>query len=225
MKLVHPDYEYHIDFSEGSITALFFDDSVNLRVWFMELVNQYKGEKGKFVLSEKGEEISISENVMIVSDPLLFEISDKKITNKIQSMLKSYVLSSDMFIKTQTILSEIEKYAEEIKAEFGYPINFDKFDSIALLKMISFGIEYEFSSELEKLLEYMNLLHDICGIKAFVILNAFSVFSKQEIEQLCKDCSLQGHSLLLIEGSSSLSDEQLLFLKKVIIDSDGCELY
>ena len=180
MKLVHPDYEYHIDFSEGSITALFFDDSVNLRVWFMELVNQYKGEKGKFVLSEKGEEISISENVMIVSDPLLFEISDKKITNKIQSMLKSYVLSSDMFIKTQTILSEIEKYAEEIKAEFGYPINFDKFDSIALLKMISFGIEYEFSSELEKLLEYMNLLHDICGIKAFVILNAFFLLSGEK---------------------------------------------
>ena len=225
MKLVHPDYEYHIDFSEDSITAFFFDNPVSLRAWFMELVNQYKGEKGKFVLSEKGEEISISENMMIVSDPLLFEISDKKITNKIQSMLKSYVLSSDMFIKTQTILSEIEKYAEEIKAEFGYPINFDKFDSIVLLKMISFGIEYEFSSELEKLLEYMNLLHDICGIKAFVILNTFSVFSKQEIEQLCKDCSLQGHSLLFIEGSSSLSDEQLLFLNKVIIDSDGCELY
>ena len=225
MKLVHPDHEYQIDLSEGTVTSFFFDTPDMLREWFIELFKQYKGENGRFVLSEKGEELDLAENISIISDPLLFELSDKRISSKIQSMLKSFVMSSDMFIKTQTMLSEIEKYAEEIKSEFMYPISFNNIDSSALLKMISFGLEYDFTTELERLLEYMNLLHDICNIRVFVILNAFSVFSIKEIEQLCNDCILQGHSLVLVEGASSISNEALPFLRKVIIDSDGCELY
>ena len=109
MKLVHPEMQFQVDLSEGHVTALFFDSPTVMRNWIMELIRQYNGEDGLFILSEDGVEINIVNSLSIITDLLAFDINDKRLSNKVQSILKSFVVSSEMFEQTQSILSSLEK--------------------------------------------------------------------------------------------------------------------
>lgn len=225
MKLVHPEMNYQVDFSEGKITGIFFDDPVRYRDFVTNLLKQSNDEEGLFVLSEDGEEISFSKNLAIISDVLNFDIEDKRVSNKVQSLLKSFAVSEDMFIKTQSVLSYIEKYAADLSEEFIYPVSYTSPEASAMIKMLAFKIDFEFQDELERLSEYINILHDICDIKAFVILGAFSCFSLDELKLFSEECSLKGHSILFLESNSAICNEEISFIEKVIIDSDGCEIF
>lgn len=225
MKLVHPLHEFQIGFNEGDITALFFDSPVLFRSFVTELFSQYNENGGNFVLSEENNELKLSDNIIIIPNSLCITFDDKKVSNKLSSMLKSYLVSEDMFMSTQEIISKLEMYAEEIVCSFQYPLCYEKPDSSVILKILGFKAAVEYQSELEKLLEYMNLHHDICNIRGFVLLNCFSYFSIEELQLLAKDCQLQGHSLLFIESSSILSDLPLDFCRKIIIDWDGVEIF
>ena len=225
MKLVHPEMQYQVDLSEGHATALFFDSPPVMRNWIMELIRQYNVEDGLFILSEDGVEINIVNSLSIITDPLAFDINDKRLSNKVQSLLKSFVVSSEMFEQTQSILSSLEKYGEHVRDEFAYPLSYEEVDSTSLIKALSFRLEFDYQNEIERLLEYMNLMHDICGVSVFVILGAFSLFSIDEIKALCNDCRLHGHAVLFVEGASAQVEIEMDFLRKVVIDADCCELY
>lgn len=226
MKLAHSKYEFQIDFNEGSITVLFFDDSVLFRSFVAELISQCdSGEDGDFILSNDGQECSLSENINIIPNPLYISFDNKRISSKLSSLLKSYVISEDMFASTQSMINNLEKYAEEITYGFQYPICYEKPDSSIILKLLNFKVEAEYHTELEKLLEYINLNHDICNIQGFIILNCFSYFSVEELELLSNECRMQGHSLLFIESSSVYSDSAFDFCRKIIVDKDGIEIF
>lgn len=225
MKLAHPDYGFQIDFSEGAITALFFDNACNFRGFVSELISQYEGEDGNFILSDDAKELNIHDNLALLLNPLVIDFDDKKIISKVNSMLKSFVVSEDMFLSTQSLMAAIERYAEDVIQNFQYPLRVETTDVASVLKMLSFKVEVEYQSELEKILEYMNLNHDICGIGAFVILNAFSYFTIEEIRLLAEDSKRLGHAILFIDSNSAISDEKLDFCRKIIVDNDGVEIF
>ena len=204
MKLAHPDYGFQIDFSEGAITALFFDNACNFRGFVSELISQYEGEDGNFILSTDAKELNIHDNL---------------------ALLLNFVVSEDMFLSTQSLMAAIERYAEDVIQNFQYPLRVETTDVASVLKMLSFKVEVEYQSELEKILEYMNLNHDICGIGAFVILNAFSYFTIEEIRLLSEDSKRLGHAILFIDSNSAISDEKLDFCRKIIVDNDGVEIF
>ncbi len=225
MKLVHPELEFSIDFSEGSITSIFFDSPSLLRKFLFGFLNQYENDEGSFVLSEDGDEISLQNNVSFITDSLCFDINDKRLTNKIQSQLKAYAISEEMYEYTVEMLAHLDRYSERIKETFIYPVANKESEAASLIKMLNFTIDFDYENELEKLLEYMNMMHDICGVKAFVVLNLFHLFSIEEIKVFCENIKLHGHSLLLINSGSLISDQPMEFLRKIIIDSDGCQIF
>lgn len=225
-KLVHHNLGFQIDFSEGKATAIFFDNPVMFRQFVGELIHQYEGENGEFVLSENGEEISFAGNLSLITDILRFEVDDKKVLSKLQNLLKSFAVSEDMFSHTQEIVSKIEQYADEITSSFQYPIQYASIDVSSLIKLLCIIPEHDYKNELERLVEYMNIFHDICGIGCFIIIGAFMVFSVEEISMLVNDSIKHGHSMLFIEGNSISSLKPISSeIKKIVIDEDAVELY
>ena len=224
-KLVHCGYDFQIDLSDGNLTALFFDKPEEYRHFAYELVRQYDGEDGNFVLSEDGEEIPFSDNLVLVSDLLRFGIDDKKILNKLQSLLKAFAVSEDMFQKTHEIICAIDRYAEDLVDSFQYQLRYESIEAADLIKLLNLRPEYDYQNELEHLAEYMNLFHDICGIGAFVIFNGFSIYSDDEISLLADDARRQGHAILFIEGNSASSYRPIsASIRKLIVDKDMVEL-
>ncbi len=226
MKLVHPDWNHQIILDDGASSMISFENPEIFRKYFLELQSQIQGEDGKFVLSQDSEELSFSSNLLLIPSVLSIDMGDKRVQNRLQSLLKAAVISDDLFVRTQEIISLIERYAEEVSEQFPYSIRYNEPDSSALLKLIGFEAEYEYANELDKILEYMNLMHSFCNIPAFVLVGMSMYFTSAEIQMLVDDCRSLKHSILFLEG---ILPEGFLgeisVSQKLIIDSDGCEIF
>ena len=225
MKLVHPDYEYQINLDEGASVTIEFDDPRLFRRFAMELLAQSKGEDGAFVLSEKGKEIPLENHLIVITDILAFDIDDKRVANKIQTMLKSFVISEDMFEETRGIISNLSGYAEKVVDGFQFPICYQEPDANSLVKLLSLHLVYDYQTEMERLIEFIKVLNEVCGINIFILLNMHSYFSEAEINAFLQDCHIAGYSMILLEAGNFIKSEPTGPFGKAIIDEDGFEIF
>lgn len=222
MKILrHFNWEHEITFNDGSITNLIIENPVTLRNYILELNNQINGEEGAFVLSEKDHEVSIPKNIALISNPITLEFDEKKINTKInKDLLLLTSKNSEIQKKTFPLLSMLENYAESLIEEYGYNIIYNDVDEAGIIKMLNFHINQEYNSPADKLLEWMNITHDILQIENFVILNLPLYFTEEEEFTICSESSSLKHNLLLIDRSKLYNHKNT-----IIIDSDNCELY
>lgn len=223
MKLVHPDYEFIFDLKEGTHYQLIIESPTVLRQYISELLKQGDGEDGNFVLSDENEELEISKNIDIITDVLRLDPIDKKVTTKITSMIKSFMAGETMYDKTSKLLTEIESYALHLIEEFPYSITYDNLDVTNLVKLINFHPTVSFESLIEKIAERMKLLREICNISIFVLFNAFSIFTENEITSLIEEANLEKNNLLFIDDNQNQYFHERLI--KIIIDKDSCEIF
>ena len=223
MKLVHPHWEHSFNFDLYNTYCLIIENPTLLREYLIELRAQVSGEDGLFVLSHDNKELTLSDHVVILSDLLFFEIADRKLTSRIQGLLKRFIVSSDMYEETQELISSLLQYAESIADKFDYPVTYNEVDYATLVKLLGFDVKYEYDSPLEKLIEYFDLAHDICNLSIFVLVNPSTLFIDEEIKSLTEHCMHMGHKIIAIEASDP--DSSKFYERKIIIDEDACELF
>ena len=221
-KLVNSNWEHQIKFNDGSISLLVIENSDAFRAYITSLQAQANGEDGPFVLSSEKEIISIKDRLSFVLNPLSVEIADKKVQTRVTTMLKNYFLNESHHDEMSTILAQIEAFALDIEENFPFEIEHTEADVSDLIKMLGFSLKVDYQDEIEKLLEYTNVLHDICNIDHFVFVSMFDYFSEQTIKTFCNECNMNKHNVLLIERH----DPGFLFeAQKIVIDSDLCEVF
>lgn len=223
MKLMHPNYESEFLFEERTHFLLIIENPLIFRTYTSELFTQINGNDGEFILTEGIDTLSIDKNIDIISDFLHFEAMDKKVSNKINSLLKSFITSEFIYDKTLDIITKLEQYSINVIEEFPYSISYDQIDTTSILRAINFKLIADFDSLLEKIAERMKLCHDICNISVFIFINAFSFLALEEIELLIENANLEKNNLLFIESHNTSSRVQNV--KKIIIDADGCEIF
>lgn len=225
MKLCNPKWQYQINCGEGEITAIIIENPLIMRDYVSELLSQIDGGEGDFILSEDNEEISIPAKMASITSPISFSIEDKRIQTRLNSQLKSFIVSSEMYVETNGIISAIAEYGSNVVDKFYLPISFKEPESEALIKMLGFFPEYEYENKLDKILEYMNLMNSFCGIGCFVLIGMSWFFSEQELSVFFEEIKSLKHSLMLIENKPFREKSVNTKLKQVIIDSDGCEIF
>ncbi len=219
--LKHFNWEHQIIFNDGSITNLFIENPITFREYAGELLSQINGEEGNFILSLNNEEISIPKNIAIIPDPLNLQFDEKKINAKINKDLLFLIAKNAEIQKNSfPLLSMLEQYANTLKDSYGYNINYEIPDDSTLIKLLSFHIDVEFEEQTDKILEWMNITHDILKIENFIILNMQTYFSTSEIETICAEASSSKHNLLLINQFNTYNKSN-----SILIDNDNCELF
>lgn len=218
--LRHYNWEHTIKFEDGSITHLFIENPITYRNYVLELLSQINGEEGDFILVDK-DELSISKNLAIITDPIDLQFDEKKINTKINKDLAS-IITTDPEIEKESfsLISMLEQYASKIAEEYNYNIDYDMPEASSILKILGFHILTEYESQADKVLEWMNIAHDILKINNFVLLNMQTFFSKSELDLVCQEASASKHNLLLIDQFNVYNISNSL-----IIDSDNCELF
>lgn len=221
-KLVNPNWEHQIKFNDGSTSLLVIENSDIFRNYITGLQLQANGEDGPFVLSDEKEIIPIKDRLSFALNPLSIEIVDKKVQTKITTQIKSFMLNEDHYESLSTVLASIESFALKVEEDFLFDIEHTEPDASALIKMLGFSLKVDYQDEIEKLLEYTNVLHDICNIDHFVFVSLYDYFSEQTIETFCKECNMNKHNILLIERHNQNPPKDA---KKILIDSDLCEIF
>lgn len=221
-KLFHVDFEHTISFDDGSSTVLVLEDTKQFRKYIAELYSSFDGD-GPFHLVDGIKEKKFKDHLEIILSPFSVSFSEKRLTTKLQALMKEHMASENHYVDTSSIISAIDLYAEKLSSDFIVDIECESVDLAGLIKIIGFSVRTEYENDFEKVLEYMNVLHDSCGIDDFVLVSFFSYFSMEEINHLVSDTSANKHNLLFLESIQPPSVP--IDSKLIIVDKDGCEIF
>ncbi|MGF6907548.1 type II-A CRISPR-associated protein Csn2 [Fusobacterium sp. PH5-44] len=223
MKLIYSNLEKHIVFQENTINEIIIENPNYFYNFIYELKSQINGNPGKFVLSDNNKELNISKEFEIITDFFSIDLNDKKITTKLYNELKSISYSEDIYLKTQTLLSNLEEYLSEIEflSEYNFSFN-SELDIVNVFK--AYGINFDINNNkfIDKFFQFISLIHDLLNKKVIVLINMKSFISKEELSALYSMIAYKKIHLLLIESNEKY---KLDSEARTIIDKDICEIF
>ena len=155
MKLVHPDLQFQIEFTEKYIPVFIVESPLQWRHILQEFYSQLQGEDGKWVLSEKNTEININKSVEFIYNPILIEENQRKIMNVFLQSLGKTAANENYWKKGQELNTHIQKFFSDLEMEYPFEYHINSEINFSLLaKAMEIRIENQYDSELERLIQY-----------------------------------------------------------------------
>ena len=222
MKLVHKDFNFVFRFKENVRSLLVVEDPAIFFKLISEL-NVSEPEETRFVLSEDGTLLKIKDQLACVINPLSVNVNDRKLLNKLGELLKKEILSSELLIEGNQIISYLENYILHVIQSMDWDLVYsDKIDIQCLLKIAEIRFDDAQETLVEKILDYMRVSSKLLDMKCFVFVNLLSYLTEYEIEKFYEYVHYRKLCVLLLE--SRVPDTVKKFSETVIIDKDACEI-
>lgn len=223
MRLIHKNFGFSFEFEENSRNILVIEQSILFLKMVQELFSVCSEEESGFVLSENNMPINIKDSLVCVINPLAITLNERKLLSKLSELLKKEILSSDLLLENNQIIASLENYALHIIQSTDWELTYsNQIDFQSLLKLI--GIQFCNTQEtlVEKITDYVKVMHELLDIKCFVFVHLLSYLTDYELEKLYEYLNYQKIHMLLIESQQPEKIER--FSKFVIIDKDACEI-
>ena len=224
MKIINRESHRQIELKENVIHTLILENKVYYREIILELLRQHKGLEGDFVLSEKNKDIAFDKNSYFITDLFNIDINNKKVLTKVYATLQKQV--EEDIVEYNQLTSVIKRYFERLVFNNNLDLEQDEeIDVMSLLKLGDFKIHFEESNYLEKIIKYMKVLIDLCGVKVIFLIGLHSIFNNNEIKQFYKEICLNKIKIVNIE-TQQFSDYSNKDYKELIyiFDKDNCEI-
>ena len=221
MKLFHPAINSCLD-TETGICNLIIENKKFFRECVLELKNQQDGEEGRFILQNaKGEAISTSSHLQIVTDPFSISLNQKNILNKVIKNLEEEINSSPYEINLEKTIDLLSSYVRCAGNSLGINLEFQRNSLDSILHALDIHVQVEDRTKLlGQLLDYMEFTvkseEDI-----FIMVNLRSLFTSEEIEHFLSDCHSKELQIFFIENCLY---PYMHPATSIIIDEDLCEL-
>lgn len=224
MKIINREWHRQIELKENVIHTLVFENKLYYREIILKLLKQHKGLEGDFVLSEKNKEIAFDKNSYFISDLFNIDINNKKVLTKVYATLQKQV--EEDIIEYNQLTSVIKRYFERLIFNNNLDLEQDEeIDVMALLKLGDFKIYFEESNYLEKIIKYMRILIDLCGVKVIFLIGLHSIFNEKEIKKFYKEICLNKISIVNIETQQCNNNSSEEYKEVVyIFDKENCEI-
>ena len=137
--------------------------------------------------------------------------------------MKKEILSSELLIEGNRIISDLENYVIQIIQCMDWNLSYsEKIDVQSLLKIAEIRFDDVQETLVEKILDYVKVSSELLDIKCFVFVNLLSYLTEYELEKFYEYVYYQKICVLLLE--SRVPDTVKKFSETVIIDKDSCEI-
>lgn len=220
MKLLHPEYSFQVEFEEGTVQRLIIESPKMMSSFIADIKRQLGGEDGKWILSDHGQVLKFADVCELIMDIFDVDINQRKVLNILYDELKNEIMNTELLMEWHTVNSVLEGILNKAIDHLGYSISYEEIDLKSLLKVQEVRFREEKEGYLDYLLEYLQLMADIEHRKLFVIINATSFLSKEEIKYIYEQSFYQKYHLLLVDTQDKSVDSSVE--RKIIIDKDDC---
>ena len=222
MKLVHSNMERQLMWTEQQECEWIIESPILFSSYVRELREQIEGKEGKFVLSKNEDILDISKSVDIITDPLNFNINDKKILSKIYADLSVAAYEEDTYLKTQEVLGNLKSYFLELEQKNLIMLDLDdEIDMQALFKTLGVHISEAEDDFFENLNTYLKVSSILLKRKLIVFINVRSYISDEQLNEILNNAIYNEIRILFIENMQRSCPDRI---KQYIIDNTGCEI-
>ena len=162
---------------------------------------------------------------LMVVDIFSLTVNQKKVVTKLHNKLITVAREAEYYLPTNELLTNINIYLNQIIKSEDLSLTYNEtFDMAGIFKIADVKFSEEKNCLPEKLLDYMEVMTDYCGIKCFVFVNLKSYIAPAVLKDFYKNLLYQKFRVLLLENK--LDDDKALrnFEKILILDKDLCEI-
>ena len=218
MKLVNSKLGLCIEMQENNTDILVVEDKSTMVSVVSDLYNQCNGIEGDFVLSEDSI-IKIEKNMEIIVNPFDINFNNRKIISALYNELS--IIGNEYPIQKNELNRKIVDLIDNLILASNYTgIEYNiEFSWNDLFKLMGIKIDEKYDSILSKIIEYMKITSNLCGIKILTLVNIKAYLTEKELMDLYLNASYNKVQLLLID---SYEQEKLNGESIYIIDRDKC---
>lgn len=124
------------------------------------------------------------------------------------------------YLRTARLTGELEQYVMELAMDLPCGVWCSKMSFGGILRAVGVDIVDDHESDLERLLDYMELTRELEHERLFILVNLRSYYSDAEVEAFF--ASVLDHELLILPVDS-VSRPRLKNERRVTVDEDLCE--
>lgn len=219
MKLVNTYYNIELNIVENQVAVLSVENPVAYARIVGDIWHQINGEEGSYILSDADKVINIAKEVECIFNPFSLECNNKKVLSRLYQELK---LNADNILQEESIQlnCSIVNYLERLVMTVPYNLRYNvDMDISALIKMYDVAVDNKAEGLLEKVVEYVKVVSQICGIKTYIFVDIKHYLTSEELKELYTTLLYEKVNLIIIEP---VHTECLEMEKCWIIDKDLC---
>ena len=186
MRLVERELGLDIELKENIVPVIVIEDAALRLPLIEELYSQVMGKEGSWLLVENEKSFELNKMVEIILEPFSLELNNKKVKTKLYQDVKT-IAQDCFFSQGLEVHSNICNYLERVFEKIPYPVKYEEeWNLLEILKAYGVELEEDSDSIFEKLLNYIKLLNQVCGVSIFVTVNIKQYLSKEQITELYK---------------------------------------
>lgn len=219
MNIVNNDYQINFLFKENIVHELIVENSHVFTLLVQNMWQQCNGEEGTWKLLQDEKSLNINKYIKCIINPFSISINDKTIINKLYQELKS-LSDENLVLESSNINLNNINYIDKLSILTPYPLTYNlDYNITDLLKIYDVKIDTIANTLLEKIIEYLKVMNQICHINIFVFVSLKQYLNTDEISKLYEFVFYEKINILLIENHQFpiLNNENIF-----IIDDDLC---
>lgn len=220
MRLVERELGLELELKENVVSVIVVED-IALRLPMIEnLYSQVMGKEGNWLLVENEKNYDLGKEAEIILEPFSLELNNRKVKTKLYQDIKT-IAQDFCFSQGLEVHSHICNYLESLLERIPYPVKYEEeWNILELLKAYGVELVEECDSICEKLLNYIKLINQVCGISIFITVNLKQYLTDEQMRELYKLAMYSKIQLVLIEFN--MFNEQYDCEEIYILDKDSC---
>lgn len=222
MKLFYQDSTIEINLDTTKINCLCIEKHSVFRHMILELYEQYNGGEGPWIYNVNTKGVAIDKSLHVIMNPIQVDVNSKAILTKLTANLVKE--SNLMMEELHETLSRLHQFFYQL--ELGSSIDIEHKEEIVaadIIKLGAFKIHESDADPVERLVDYIDIVHELLNPDLFVIANIDMYLDVEELhaffttmlaKQLCVLC--------ISSGVHGLDDIDKSFINGYTLDSDFC---
>ena len=219
MKIVTDLFSSEIVIDTDIVSSVIIENPHVFMQLLTKIYNSVNGEEDGIILSDNNSIIKSSKYIELISSYVPFDINEKRLLNKINSLLEKEAINEVNYNDTMSILASIERFISKLSDLLPYIIDCSNINISSLIKMCGIAIYDDANSDIERIFNYMTLVRDLLGEKLFIFVNMHSFFMFSDIQLFIDTVIDHKFYVLLLDGNEY---DKLENTRRFIIDKDLC---
>lgn len=199
IRLTNNEYNISLELIENKVNVLHIENTDDLYNVVNSVWRQSQGDEGDWLLYDGDKELIISKKVECIINPFEISNNDRRLLKILsQDVLK--LIQEKYMDQIGRINSAIFSMIEDVVNDYPYSLDYEPQIIISeLVKICNIRFNEDYSSLLDKVVDYIKLFHRVAYIDIFIFANIMNYFSEDDLTRLHQEIEYEKVHIVMIE--------------------------
>lgn len=222
MNLITEYLENSFEIKAKTLNTLVIEDTKYFTQFLKAFIEALNKQNEEFELIEDLKKLDISKYTEIIFDLFNIEANSANILKKLYAELISDINSEEMYSKMTNMESCLVNVIDDLIYRSRFSLKMEEINYQELFKAAGIQFDYDKTSIVERLIEYMKITSELLDKKLFILVNLDSFLSGNDLLELIKFLSYNEIKVLALQNNITRKVIPCENLR--IIDKDLCEI-